>query len=153
MSAVTIPEAADLKPLLADLIGKDVSFGQGGDPAEPATIEGQLTLYVGDGGQPFMLAGGDAAFAHLAGAALALVPKARAEDAVASGQPDDDLLENYREIMNVVTRVVNDQGGPHVRLVPGSSVSLSELPTPSAGRCSPTSIENYGDGTLSVWVF
>ncbi len=151
MATISYPETGRLKPLLSDLIGKDISFVTDAALPEPSDIVRQLTVYVGDDDTPLMLAGGDMSFAYFAGAALALVPKARAEDAIALNEVDEDLLENYREIMNVVTRAVNDQGGPHVRLVPGSTVDLDALPTPSDGRALGVDIAGYGAGSLAFW--
>ncbi len=150
---VTIPEANTLVPMVSALIGKDI-FVRGEDSGpEPASIAQFLTVFVGDEGEPLILAGGDASFAYYAGAALALIPKGRAEDAIGGAEPDPDLVENYREIMNVLTRVVNDQGGPHVRLVPGSTADLAELPEPKSGRAYSLEVDGYGTGNLCFWKF
>ena len=150
--SVRIPETSDLIPLLTALIGKDLNFEAGVDPSTPAEIEEHLTLFVSDDNAPLMLAGGDKAFAYLAGAALAMVPKGRAEEAI-TGAADEDLLENYFEVMNVVTRAVNDQGGDHVRLIPQSSVVLADLPEPVKGAGLDIDIDKYGTGRLSFWLF
>lgn len=151
--SVRIPETSGLIPLLSTLLGRDLTFESGIDPLPLADVEDHLTLFVGDDDAPLMLAGGDRAFAYLAGAALAMVPKGRAEDAIRSPQPDEDLLENYFEVMNIVTRVVNDQGGDHVRLIPRSSVILEDLPEPVKGAGLAIEISGYGVGKLSFWLF
>ncbi len=151
--SVRIPETSDLIPLLTALIGKDLSFDSGVDPLTPAEVEQHLTLFVGDDDAPLMLAGGDKAFAYFSGAALAMVPKGRAEDAITAREPDEDLLENYFEVMNVVTRVINDQGGDHVRLIPQSSVVLADLPEPAKGSGLDVNMDGYGTGKLSFWLF
>ncbi len=150
--SVRIPETAALIPLLSALIGKDLSFEANVEPPTPAEIEENLTLFVSDDDSPMMLAGGDRAFAYLSGAALAMVPKARAEDAI-SGDSDEDLMENYFEVMNVITRAVNDQGGDHVRLIPQASVVLADLPEPAKGAGLNIDIDKYGTGRLSFWLF
>lgn len=154
MSVVNFPEAAQLKPLLSDLIGKDVTFG-GGDAAvpDPSSVNDLLAVYVGKDDAPVMLAGGNKAFAYFSGAALALIPKGRAEDAIADSEADEDLLENYREILNVVTRAVNDQGRAHVRLVPGSTADLSQLPPAEDAKGYEVGVDGYGDGNLYFWRF
>ncbi len=140
---------------MSDLIGKEIFFQDVvRDAPAPADIGEYVTLYVGDDDEPLMLAGGDIAFCSFSGAALALVPKGRAEDAIASGEKDEDLFENYLEIMNVVTRAVNDMGGPHIRLIPGSgAAALADLPEPTDGRTLVAKIDNYGEGNLSFWKF
>lgn len=151
--SVRVPDTADLIPLLTGLIGKDLTFQAGVDPLPPAEVEEHLTLFVSDDDAPLMLAGGDKAFAYFAGAALAMVPKGRAADAITARQPDEDLLENYFEVMNVITRAVNDQGGDHVRLIPQSSVVLADLPEPAKGAGLDVTIDGYGTGKLSFWLF
>lgn len=151
--SVRIPESGELVPLLSALIGRDITFESGTDPLTPAEVEQHLTLFVSDDDEPLMLAGGDKPFAYLSGAALAMLPKGRAEDAIKDREPDEDLLENYFEVMNVLTRVINDQGGTHCRLIPQSSVVLSDLPEPAKGVGIDLDISNYGTGKLSFWLF
>lgn len=152
MAEVTIPDTADFVPLLSALIGKDLVVGGGDNAGDPAAISEFLMAFVDDEERPVMLAGGDAALAYFAGAALALLPKGRAEDAIASNERDDDLYENYFEIMNVLTRAVNDAGGPHVRLVPGSSVDPGAIPAATSGRTFDVTVDGYGAGALSFWL-
>ncbi len=148
---VEIPEPNQLMPLVSALIGKDLSLEGESTPPEPTALGELLTVFVGDEGEPLMLAGGDPSFAYLSGAALALIPKGRAEDAINGRDADPDLLDNYREIMNVITRVINDAGDAHVRLVPGSSADLDALPEPRSGRGYGIAIDGYGSGTLCFW--
>lgn len=98
-----------------------------------------------------MLAGGDSAFAHLSGAALAMVPAGQAREAVDSETNNDDLLENYREILNVITRAINDQGGAHVRLIPGDVPLPDPLPATSGGHEYNITIDGYGEGKMFFW--
>jgi len=148
---IKIPEANEIVPLLSALIGKDMRVGAESSPVEPSTIVEHLTVFVADDGTPVMLAGGDAPFAYFSGAALALIPKGRAEDAISGGEPDPDLTDNYREVMNVLTRVINDAGDIHVRLVPGSKPDLEALPEPRSGRAYEFDIDGYGTGALNFW--
>jgi hypothetical protein len=151
MPQVRFPEQLHLKNLLTDLIGKDVSFAVDVVAPSPTDVAGYLTMFVGDDDAPLMLAAGDIRFAHLAGAALALIPKGRAEDAIAAGDADPDLIENYREVMNVITRAVNDTGGAHVRLIPGSSVDVASLGEPVDASGLEADVDGYGRGHLYFW--
>lgn len=151
--SVRIPAPADLLPLLSALIGRDLKHTINSEPLEPSAVENKLTLFVDDVDDPLMLAGGDDAFAFLSGAALAMLPKVRAEEAIASGVDSDDLMDCYFEVMNVLTRVINDQGGDHVRLIPQSSVVLSDLPDPVKGTGLDIEIDGYGTGRISFWLF
>lgn len=150
---VRIPATNELIPLLTALVGRDLTFSANSEPLPPMEFIDHLTLFVDDDDLPVMLAGGDAAFAYRSGAALAMVPGGRADEAIETGVADEDLLENYFEVMNVLTRVINDQGSDHVRLIPESSVDLDEMPDPEKGAAMDIEIEGYGIGKLNFWLF
>lgn len=151
--SVRMPETAGLIPLLTSLLGKSITFVSGVEPLVPSDVEDHLMLFVSDDDAPLMLAGADKAFAYYSGAALGMVPPGPAKEAINSSEKDEDLLENYFEVMNIVTRVVNDQGGDHVRLIPQSSVVLGELPEIVKGAGLDITVEGYGTGKLTFWLF
>ena len=149
--SVRTPDPAEIRPLLTGLIGRRCSPVRKMTFAKAESIADYLAVFVGDDGAPLMLAGGDIAFAHLSGAALALVPLEQAQFAIDSKTNNDDLLENYREILNVVTRAINDQGGDHVRMIPGDAPLPDPLPATSGGHEYTVTIDGYGDGKLFFW--
>lgn len=148
---VRTPDPAEIRPLLTDLIGRQCEPTRKITFAKPESISDYLAVFAGDDDAPLMLAGGDASFAHLAGAALAMAPAETARAAIESGADDEELIENYREILNVVTRAINDQGGDHVRLIPDGSPLPDPLPTTSGGHEYSITIEGYGDGKMYFW--
>ncbi len=148
---VRTPDITEIRPLLTDLIGRECEPTRKITFAKPESVTDYLAVFVGDDDAPLMLAGGDSSFAHLSGAALALVPVAKARDAIDKENNDEDLLENYREILNVVTRAINDQGGSHVRLIPGDSPLPDPLPPTSGGHEYNIAIEGYGEGKMFFW--
>lgn len=152
MTDISIPETSEYVPLLSALIGKDLSVGPNEPASDPSSMAGFLHVFVDDDDKPVMLAGAEAPLAYNMGAALALIPKARAEDAAKSAEIDEDLYENYFEIMNVLTRVVNEAGGDHVRLVPGSTVDPDAIPAAASGRSCTIGVDGYGEGKLSFWL-
>ena len=149
--SVRTPDPTELRPLLTDLIGRECEPTRKITFAKPDTISDYLAVFAGDDDQPMMLAGGDHAFAHLSGAALALVPAERANQAIDDGVNDPEMMENYREILNVVTRAINDQGGSHVRLIPDGRPLPDPLPQTSGGHEYAIEIEGYGAGKMYFW--
>lgn len=149
--SVRTPDITEIRPLLTDLIGRECEPSRKITFAKPDSITDFLAVFAGDDDAPLMLAGGDSAFAHLSGAALALVPVEQATEAIESETLNDDLLENYREILNVVTRAINDQGGAHVRLIPDGAPLPDPLPPTSGGHEYTIDIEGYGAGKMFFW--
>lgn len=148
---VRTPDPTEIRPLLTALIGRECEPTRKMTFGKPESIAKYLAVFVGDDDAPLMLAGGDSAFAHMSGAALALVPATTAVQAIESGADDGELLENYREVLNVVTRAINDQGGAHVRLIPGDIPLPDPLPATSGGHEYTIKIDGYGEGKMFFW--
>ncbi len=147
MTTSTLPAPAQLQPLLSSLLGKDVTIvpGAGFDLAEL-----RFDPYVGDDNVVRYVVGSSKEFAAFSGAALAMLPPGRAEDAIAEG--GDEMLDMaYHEVLNVLTRAINDLGGVHVRLPVGEDTVTPEL-APDASAAFTVSIAGYGDGSLMFWV-
>ena len=112
-----IPE--DVRDFLGDLLGRPVSVTKAStrldftdDPERWVT-----GLYVDDHGT---LIGACISDLSLAGdrrcAALAMMPAAAAEEAVDSGRLDDGLRDNFYEVANILSRLLNGPSVPHLRL-------------------------------------
>ncbi len=143
-------EDGDTRQLLEKLIGKGVSQSEpSSKEIHPSTLRGLVT----DENELVALIGSDLAFAHFSGAALAMVPL-DAVDADATS-PDEDLLEVYGEVANVLSRVVNEALPERVRIDPGIVHPIEELANIirqgelAFGRS--VSIDGYGAGVLAVW--
>jgi hypothetical protein len=149
MSVAAFPEAREVRGLLEGLLGRDCKVSSadaaGGAPHE-ATLCG---LVDDDDGLRFVL-GADLLLAHLLGAAVALIPAGRAKDATG---PDDDLLANYREVANVLSRTVNERAGTRVRIDPGMQHEPGALAAAVAGgpvgRYA-VEVAGYGAGVLVI---
>jgi len=145
-----LPEPMDLIPLLSGLFGRDVVV-RPCDDLDMSACTNRSADYIDDEDVALVVVGTDLAFASHAGAALAMIPRSRAEDAVKSGTDDPDLLEIYGEVLNILTRPINDSNDCHVRLVPGTVGTSSEPSSAAVAAGFTISIDNYGEGKLGFW--
>jgi hypothetical protein len=152
-----IPGALQVRNLFEDLLGRDVTV----TPGQPLVIDDLPTavvaVFVDAGHQIYGVIGMQLSLAANAGAALGLMPAGAAEDAVADKQLNPTIAENVGELCNVLTSLLNREGGPHVKLhqvvYPGT-----QLPTDvqahlmAMGRRLDLMIEvsRYGKGKLSL---
>lgn len=150
MPAVEIPNQK-VETLLNDLLGRQVDVHDI-ELVEPhsSTARG----LVDDEDNLVAVIAGDLAFAHLTGAALAMVPAAKANEAV--DDPDEELMEFYIEVANVLSRAINEAMQPvRVRIDPGMDHAVEDLQKLVARGDIVTSvsayIEGYGDGRLGIW--
>ena len=98
----------------------------------------------------------DIPFAAYGGAALSMMPKGGAEDAVEEGEISKIMQENIYEVMNICSRLLMSDSTPHLRLtdmyeglekVPAES---SEVLKACPGVKFEVEIPNYGKGHLSI---
>lgn len=142
----SFPEAPAIASLLGALIGRDVLV-----TASPAPAAGPGTYrvwYLDDEGAPACCADADLALSHLGGAALAMIPKARAADAVKSGKADADLVVHFREVLNLLARTINDAGARHVHMDTDPDAPPRDVAT-GASVSFKVDIDGYGSGLLT----
>ncbi|MEZ5375284.1 MAG: hypothetical protein R2733_02160 [Acidimicrobiales bacterium] len=147
MTTRTLPSPAQLRPLLANLLGKDVEITAGGSIDRAAA---RIDNYVGDDNAVCYVVGSSKEFSAYSGAALAMLPPGRAAEAIKDG--GDEMLDMaYQEVLNVLTRAINDLGGDHVRLPVGESFE-----TPDLSAVEPTTytidVSGYGSGVIAFWI-
>jgi hypothetical protein len=152
-----LPVQEDLRDLLTELLGREVSAVRSDQPVDPS--QGAIADYVTDEGAVAAIVVCDLAFACRAGAAITLVPAPAAEEALAEGALTPTLVENLREILNVTARLLNSAQTPHVRLrevrAPGSQPPAEVLrlaAQPADRRSFEVEIQGYGPGRLTVAV-
>jgi hypothetical protein len=149
MSVAAFPEARDVRNLLEGLLGKDCKVSTTDGPYA-APHEATLCGLVDDENTLLFALGTDLLLAHLLGAAVALIPAGRAKDAKT---PDEDLLANYREVANVLSRTVNERAESRVRIDPGlphDPATLAALLTGTSVGGYTVEIAGYGTGLLVV---
>jgi hypothetical protein len=157
VDSTPLPSRAVVRSVLEDLIGRPVDLADA-DPVSsgPSNV---VAVYVTDQLAMSAVVVLDLAGAARLGAALGLLPRGGAEDAVDEGHLSGMLRDNCHEVLNVLASTFNVPGAPHVRLYelygPDSS-----LPTDVAGLSQALgrrldvrlSVAGYGDVHLSVVV-
>ncbi len=143
-------QVAEVGELLSSLIGREITATVVDSvEAHPATMRGMVT----NDNRLVAVIGSDLDFAHRTSAALAMIPVGRCEDA--GDQPDDDLLEVYREVSNVISRLVDEATAERIRLDPGMDHDHDAMAAIVAAGvpmviCE-TAVEGYGSGRFAVW--
>ena len=106
------PQAGDLQRILAGLLPSPVSVKASDGPAPDAVLAG----YQDAEGRYLAVLAGDLHFSAASGGALGMI----SPDAVAEIEKDGELpaniLENYREVANVLASILCGEGWAHVRL-------------------------------------
>lgn len=143
-------DGAQVGEMLTSLTGKDAT-AQLADSVEPhpAATRGLVT----NENQLVAVIGADLDFAHKSGAALAMIPSGRCEDA--GDEPDDDLILGYREVSNVLSRLVDEATPMRVRIDPGMDHEYGLLQavvaTGTVMTICEVDIDGYGPGRFGVW--
>lgn len=131
-----IPE--EVGDFLAELLGVGVSVSK--TPAfEPGEDVDRFVsgIYVDDDDRPGGACVADLGLAASAGAALAMMPSAVVAEATDAGALPDGLHENFYEVANIMTRLLNGPSVPHVRiteLVAGVPDGVRQVIRDAAGR-------------------
>lgn len=151
-----MPRPEFLRDHLTNLIGKNavVKEREPIDVNDPDAVMYTVTLVDPDeAAAGIMLA--DLAFASYAGACLVLIPKGAADDAVEAGELSESLLDNFSEVANVMTGLLNGPITSHLK-VGGVSAGVDEatksLVLRAAGRkFFDIDIPEYGAGVLAMY--
>ena len=154
-TAFPMPDAAKVKSMLGMLFdGLDVKPGKKFDITAPSGS--WIGLYVSDDNRPVAACVADSALAANSGAALSMLPPAVAKDAAKSKELTEVMVGNLREIMNICTRLLMQDGSAHLRLQelypakglpPEAAAMLAAL----QGRVDfELTVPKYGPGTLAV---
>ncbi len=111
-----IPAALTVRNLFEDLLGRDVNVSPG-DPMTAADLPtGVFAIYTDTSQQLYAVLGMQLSLAANAGAALGLLPAGAAEDSIEEKTLFPNLAENVFELCNVLTSLLNREGGPHVKM-------------------------------------
>lgn len=155
--AVHLPQPKQLRDLLADLLGREVTLQPAPPFAPGPDTPASVAVYVDDALRISALVVCDLAFSAHAGAALGLVPAVGAEEAIADGTLSDSLAENLYEVLNIAASMFNVPGAEHLKLHalhpagPPLDPQL-RVSTLTLGRREDlaVSITGYGDGACSI---
>lgn len=148
-----IPE--QVRDFFGDLFGKGVSVERAGELELDEDTPYVTGLFVEDGGDLGGVCIADIPFASYAGAALAMIPKPVAEEAIKAGELSESLNENFYEIANITTALLNGPAVPHLKiteLVSGVPADAKDLVIKAAGRRHyKVTVTDYGSGSLALY--
>ncbi len=150
MQGTLVVTKAQVIGLMKDLLQKDISLETIETIApHPATYRGLVT----DDNTLVAVIAGDIAFAHNSDAALAMIPAGAVAEK--GDIPDDEFIELYYEVANVLSRLVNEAHPTRVRIDPGMEIPVEDLQAiMDTGRVvvqSNVTIDGYAPGALGVW--
>lgn len=154
---VHLPQPKQLRDLLADLLGRDVTLEPATPYAPGPTTPASVATYVDDSLRICAVLACDLPFSARAGAAIGLVPPAGADEAIADGKLTDTLAENLYEVLNIAASMFNVAGADHLKLhalhPAGPPLDpMTRISTLTLGRREDLAVEinGYGAGLLSV---
>ncbi len=154
--ATQMPAAADVRSMLNGLFDRAVTTH---DESQPVLLGRDVHVvgsYVDDAGDIRAIALLDLVLGTVMGAALALVPPPRVEEALATKLVPADLADNTREVLNIAASLFND-GPLHLKLgqtwvVPeavGEEV-VAFLRSRSTRADVRVDVPGYGEGVLAL---
>jgi hypothetical protein len=112
-----LPDAKTLKDALEQLYGRDVYVRPAKAIAVPKGAVGEVAVFRHDDDTLAALCIADLPFAASCGAALTMIPPPVVAEQLKAGAIADTVEENFREVMNVCSALLNPPGSRHVRLV------------------------------------
>ena len=151
-----VPEPAQVRETLQMMVGRTVLVSDAGwappEGAEPVAI----AAFVDDSDVLRAVAWVDLAAAAALGAAMSMLPTARMQEMLSTGELDEEVFENLHETFNIATALLNSEHSAHLRIRelerPDTGVSedvIDLLGDPRAGGYYTLDIEEYGSGVLS----
>ena len=159
MSVTKLPNPKDVRDMLGDLLGRDVTVADGEPvvpgPKDPVTV----AVYVNDSLGTAAAAVTDLKLSAYAGAAIGLVPAGGAEAAIEDRELAPSVKDNLDEILNIISALFNTEGAPHLKLY--ASHGLGETPPTDISALIralgnrldlKVTIAGYGTGSLSIIV-
>ncbi|MDQ1519341.1 MAG: hypothetical protein QOI55_414 [Actinomycetota bacterium] len=153
-----MPAADRLRDVLGDLLGRKVSVA----PARAVELGSETAAvadYHVDSGAVGVLCVADLRLTNALGAALTMVPPRTVDDAVASQSIDQPTIDNFREVVNIMTSLFNTADTPHLKFndvhrlpsgLPPEAAML--LDGPKGRRDFDVTVDEYGSGTMSVFL-
>lgn len=162
MGAVPTPVRASIRDLLADLVGKQVRVDAATMPlALTAEEPAYAATYRFDDGRVAALTVCDLTAAACLGASLGFMSKADADKELEEHgrRLAGDLEEFFREVVNVLAKLLNSPTSPHVALreldaVPGQvrADSARVALRPGARMDATVTVEGFEAGRLAVLI-
>ena len=158
---IPMPLQDDVREIFGDLLGRGCTVDKTKDliPIGPTEREVVFGDFVLDDGSVGAVVCADLPFAAFAGAALVMMPVGIAQEALTNGRVDGDIFDCFHEVVNVMGRLLNREGTPHLKLratyrsgdmVPGQTRLM--LRNADRRKDFDVAIEEYGTGKLAIMV-
>jgi hypothetical protein len=150
-----MPLPEDVRDMFKDLLGKPVAATKRKiEPFDVKNVAYVTGLYVSTDDELIGACVTELPLAASAGAALAMIPVVVARESVRAGKLDGGLRENYYEVVNIVSAMLNGPTVPHLRLtdlVDGIPDEVVALAKQAAGlRHYDVTIVGYDGGVLAL---
>ena len=152
-----MPVPESVRDMIGDLVGRPVEVDKRRAPLdlddEASPI--QTAAYVDAHDTVIGACIADLPLAATVGAALAMMPAAVAEDAVRAGVLDEGLADNWHEVANVLTRLLNGPCVAHLRIaattagLPDDVRALTTRAT--SARHFAVTVMGYPGGSISFY--
>jgi len=152
-----LPGSLTIRNLFEDLLGRDCNVAPGDPISADDLSTATVAVYMDSQQQIYGVLGMQLALAANAGAALGLLPAGAAEDSIDEKRLSPALSENVFELCNVLTSLLNREGGPHVKL---HQVVYPGMPLPNDARAHllalgrrldlMVEVSRYGKGKFSL---
>jgi hypothetical protein len=148
MSDISVlPGSLTVRNLFEDLLGRDCNVTSGDPITADDLPTATVAIYTGSRQQIYGVLGMQLSLAANAGAALGLLPAGAAEDSIDEKRLSPGLAENVFEVCNVLTSLLNRDGGPHVKLY---QVIYPGMPLPNDARAHLLALGRRVDLTIEV---
>ncbi|MBN1165486.1 MAG: hypothetical protein JXB45_12985 [Candidatus Krumholzibacteriota bacterium] len=152
-----LPESGALRDLLEKLLDMKVTVNQGKPVAISPETPLAIATYKKDNGSIKVVWLCDLKFVIYSGAALSVIPPETAESSLSSGEIPDNIRDNFQEVLNVSTELLNKPDRSRISL--GDTVIVpAEIPAEIADIVSnprmrldfSVKIPGYGEGRVSL---
>jgi hypothetical protein len=111
-----LPIPDDVSKKLSDMLGKPAKASPGNRfPVGPKT-PGAVSILVNEENKPGAVIFADVAFACSAGGALSMIPQNIVEEGIKSGDIPANMLDSFREVMNVAQSWFEKPDAPKLKL-------------------------------------
>lgn len=150
---VSLPNEDELREIIVGLLDRrTIVHRNWGEFAAPSA--GEVALFVDDDGELAALSWADVGFAAASAAALALVPVDKVQTALQENRLDDMLRDNYYEVINILSSLLNANPERHVRLTTTHRIGEDVPPGVEARAAGARAhsfnveIDGYGSGEV-----
>lgn len=150
-----MPSTQSLEKMLHELLARQITVKKLASPP-PASELTWVGDCLGDGGVLVAVLASDIAFAARAGACLAMIPTGIADESIKKKDLHPSLIENFFEIINIVSALINQTSEVHVRLGTLVPSTKADAAVASAIKTSKTRLDcevtigGYGVGKFSM---